>query len=88
MIAGDTLPKMQPATFIENHFSLHKVKKATPHRDSFFYYQVVKNQSSNKMSIIWQAALATEVPGPKMATMPAIASKAFRFPNLSGIPLP
>lgn len=29
-----------------------------------------KNQSSNMISIIWQAAFATEVPGPKIVTTP------------------
>ena len=40
------------------------------------------------ISMIWQAAFATEVPGPKMAITLAVTSKAVRFPILSGIPLP
>lgn len=32
----------------------------------------VKDYSSRRISRIWQAALATEVPGPKMAATPAL----------------
>ena len=42
-----------PQLSLKITFHFYKKKeKATPHRDSFFYYQVLKNQSSNKMSII------------------------------------
>ena len=36
-----------------------------------FYLYMSETYSSNIISIIWQAAFATEVPGPKIATTPA-----------------
>ena len=64
---------MQPATFIENHCHFYRQKeKGYPNRIAFYFNQYrQKNQSSNMISIIWQAALATDVPGPKIATTPA-----------------
>ena len=35
-------------------------------------FNVSDYSSSNKISNIWQAALATGVPGPKMAATPAL----------------
>ena len=40
------------------------------------FWFLLEIYSSNMISIIWQAALATEVPGPKMATTPAWYKKS------------
>ena len=44
---------------------------ANAHRP-FLTFNVSDYSSSNKISNIWQAALATGVPGPKMAATPAL----------------
>ena len=43
------------------HFYMKK-ERLPHHRDSLFHYQVLNNYSSNMISMIWQAAFATEVP--------------------------
>ena len=62
-----------PQLSLKITFHFYKKKERLPHyRDSLFQYdQVLNNYSSNMISIIWQAAFATEVPGPKIATTQA-----------------